>query len=95
MKFSDYINSFNASIYYHFINTFEKTNNEQIVLMDEIDKRVDEQAEPLFFIGSAPVTAPLLMIIGGIILLIIVAVIIKKSFFPSYSCNRSKYSWKY
>jgi hypothetical protein len=59
------------------------------------DKRVDEQAEPLFFIGSAPVTAPLLMIIGGIILLIIVAVIIKKSFFPSYSCNRSKYSWKY
>ena len=59
------------------------------------DKRVDEQAETLFFIGSTPVTAPLLLLIGGIILLIIIAIIIKKSYFPSYSCNRSKYSWKY
>ena len=59
------------------------------------NKTVNEQAETLFFIGSTPVTAPLLMLIGGIILLIIIALIIKKSFFPSYSCNRSKYSWKY
>jgi hypothetical protein len=57
------------------------------------DKRVDEQAETLFFIGSNPVTAPLLLMIGGVILLIIIAVIIKKSFFPSYSCNRRKYNW--
>jgi hypothetical protein len=59
------------------------------------NKRVDEQAETLFLIGSTPVTAPLLLLIGGIILLIIIAVIIKKTYFPSYSCNRSNYSWKY
>ena len=51
MLFSDYINSFNASIFYDFINNFEKTNNEQIVLMDEIDKRVDEQPSILITIN--------------------------------------------
>jgi len=56
------------------------------------DKRVDEQAETLFLIGSTPVTAPLLIMVGGAILLIIIALIIKKSFFPSYSCNRSRYN---
>ena len=56
------------------------------------DKRVDEQAETLFLIGSTPVTAPLLIMVGGAILLIIIALIIKKSIYPSYSCNRSRYN---